>query len=42
VLLELDDAKLKAELRWESADNDLFPHLYGPLNLDAIVSAVSI
>jgi uncharacterized protein (DUF952 family) len=39
VLLELDDAKLKAELRWESADADLFPHLYGPLNLDAVTQA---
>jgi uncharacterized protein (DUF952 family) len=22
---------LQAELRWEAADQDIFPHLYGPL-----------
>jgi uncharacterized protein (DUF952 family) len=39
VLLALDETKLRAEVRREPADADVFPHLYGDLNLDA-VSAV--
>jgi uncharacterized protein (DUF952 family) len=39
VLLTVDPGRL-AELRWErSRDNALFPHLYGPLQGDAVVRA---
>ena len=39
VLLTLDAEKLGEGLKWEeSRDGDLFPHLYAPLPLDAIVS----
>ncbi len=38
VLLWIDPAKLLSELRWEYSDGDLFPHLFGPLNLEAVVS----
>jgi uncharacterized protein (DUF952 family) len=39
LLLELDPSKLTATLRWERATDvgDEFPHIYGPLNLDAVV-----
>jgi len=40
VLLVIDPARLASELRWEpGADQptDLFPHIYGPINLDAVV-----
>lgn len=37
ILLHVDDSKLKAELKYEPADNDMFPHLFGELNLDAVV-----
>lgn len=49
VLLVVDESRLKPELKWEApagppADNiseaDLFPHLYGPLNLDAVASVL--
>ena len=38
VVLEIDAGKLRWELRWEPAHGDLFPHLYGPLDLDAVIS----
>lgn len=41
-LLQVDESKLTAELKYEIAPsvNELFPHLFGRLNLDA-VKAVS-
>jgi len=38
VTLWIDPQKLTAELRWEDSDGDVFPHLYGPLTLDAVVA----
>lgn len=51
VLLVIDPARLKAELKYEAPVHpvasdpapsaaDRFPHLYGPLNFDAVVSVV--
>jgi uncharacterized protein (DUF952 family) len=40
VLLCIEVDRLKSELRYEAADGDEFPHLYGALNLDAIVRVV--
>ncbi len=40
VLLEINPSRLKAEVRWEAgADkpDELFPHIYGPLDLEAVV-----
>jgi len=37
--LELEIARLGSELKWERATDvgDEFPHIYGPLNIDAVV-----
>jgi uncharacterized protein (DUF952 family) len=37
--LELEVAKIGPVLKWEAATDvgDEFPHIYGPLNLDAVV-----
>ena len=36
VLLVIDPSKLTAELRYEPVGDELYPHIYGPLNLDAV------
>ena len=39
VLLAVDPDRLGAGLRWEkSRGGELFPHLYGPLDLDHVIS----
>jgi uncharacterized protein (DUF952 family) len=37
VLLRIDVNKLKFQVRFETADGDEYPHLYGALNVDAVV-----
>ncbi|MBX2864679.1 MAG: DUF952 domain-containing protein [Leptolyngbyaceae cyanobacterium MAG.088] len=38
VLLGIDEARLESELRYEKvSDHGTFPHLYGPLNIEAVV-----
>jgi uncharacterized protein (DUF952 family) len=50
--LKIDPALLSSELRWEPpsggsppagvAEGELFPHVYGPINLDAIVNVYDL
>jgi uncharacterized protein (DUF952 family) len=37
VLLVIDPARLTSPLRVEPVGDDEYPHIYGPLNLDAVV-----
>jgi uncharacterized protein (DUF952 family) len=44
VLLVIDPALLSSELRWEPGVDlaiQLFPHIYGPINLDAVVDVLT-
>jgi uncharacterized protein (DUF952 family) len=47
VLLHIDESRLKADLRYEAprthhgeSGGELFPHLYGELNVDAVVRVI--
>ncbi len=52
LLLKIDPSLLSSELRWEPPsggapppgvpEGDLFPHIYGPINLDAIVKVYDL
>jgi uncharacterized protein (DUF952 family) len=41
VLLEIDPERAGADVRWENLEGgeEPFPHLYGPLDIGAVVSA---
>jgi uncharacterized protein (DUF952 family) len=40
VLLCIEVDRLQSELRYDPVEDQHFPHLYGPLNLDAIVQVL--
>ena len=42
VLLWIDPARLQAVLRWEPVEADVFPHLYGSLNLEAVTAVTPL
>ncbi|MEO8693365.1 MAG: DUF952 domain-containing protein [Acidimicrobiales bacterium] len=44
VLLSIDESKVASPIREENTEGgaDLYPHIYGPLNVDAVVSARSL
>jgi uncharacterized protein (DUF952 family) len=37
-LLWIDPQRVESEIRWEVSDGQVFPHIYGPLNLAAVLS----
>ena len=52
LLLVIDPIRLTSELRWEPPsggapppgvpEGELFPHIYGPINLDAVVKVLDL
>lgn len=51
VLLVIDETKLTPELKWEPpagspaagiSESDLFPHVFGPINLNAVASVLDL
>ncbi|HEX3999572.1 MAG TPA: DUF952 domain-containing protein [Pirellulales bacterium] len=41
-LLHIDPERVAAEIRWEPAAGSLYPHIYGPLNMDAVVGTTAV
>lgn len=42
LLLWIDPERVQAEVRWEASDGKIFPHIYGPLNLEAVVRVTEL
>ncbi len=44
LLLEVDPARLQCEVRYEKSepDQEPFPHLYGPMELEAVIGATAM
>ena len=52
ILLEIEPTLLSAKLKWEPptggapppgvAKGDMFPHIYGPINIDAVVRTIDL
>jgi uncharacterized protein (DUF952 family) len=38
LLLWVDPQRVEAEIRWEASHGEVFPHIYGPLNLAAVLA----
>ncbi|HEY61258.1 MAG TPA: DUF952 domain-containing protein [Anaerolineae bacterium] len=39
-LLWIDQEQLTSSVKWEEADGEIFPHIYGAINLDAVIGIV--
>ncbi|MGA7936766.1 MAG: DUF952 domain-containing protein [Kovacikia sp.] len=42
VLLCINPELVQPEIRYEAADGDRFPHIYGPLNLNAVTQVLAL
>jgi uncharacterized protein (DUF952 family) len=40
IILCIDEDKVDSEIRYELADSELFPHIYGALNIDAVYQTI--
>jgi uncharacterized protein (DUF952 family) len=42
-LLTVETDKVSAEIKWEAISNgDLYPHIYGPLNMNAVIQVTQL
>jgi uncharacterized protein (DUF952 family) len=43
VILSIDSDRVMPEIRYEGAEaNNLFPHIYGELNIDAVIQSIDL
>lgn len=41
LVLSVQKDKVSVEIKWEPATGGLYPHIYGPMNMDAVVNVES-
>lgn len=41
ILLCIDSEKVQAEIKYEGIGEEKFPHIYGVLNIDAVINAIA-
>ena len=42
VALEIDPNRLRADVKFEGEENNIHPHIYGPIHLEAVVQAADL
>ncbi|MFE6061767.1 DUF952 domain-containing protein [Streptomyces sp. NPDC056431] len=42
LVLVIDEERLAGEVRWEGSGGTLFPHVYGPIERDAVTSVLEV
>jgi uncharacterized protein (DUF952 family) len=42
LVVAINEKHLESDLRYAEADGDSYPHLHGPLNMDAVVEVVAL
>ncbi|WDE13143.1 DUF952 domain-containing protein [Thalassomonas haliotis] len=42
LVMVVDKSRITNEVKWEPATGGLYPHIYGPLNMDAVIRTVPI
>ena len=42
VVLEIDPVRLRWEIRWEDSQGESYPHLYGPLETEAVIDVQTL
>ncbi len=42
VALEIDPNRLRAEVKFEGEENNVHPHIYGPLHIDAVLQEADL
>lgn len=42
VVLWIDPYKIRSEIRWEAVGEESFPHIYGPVEIDAVIEVSNL
>ncbi|MET9625140.1 DUF952 domain-containing protein [Streptomyces sp. NPDC006464] len=42
LVLVVDESRLSGEVRWEGSEDTLFPHVYGPIEREAVTAVLEV
>jgi release factor glutamine methyltransferase len=42
VILWINTDKVQTEIRWQQGDGEIYPHIYGPINMDSVIDVTSL